>query len=677
MMNSRYELEDRLGLGGMGAVYRAYDRVKSQYVALKRVPLASTATDVSMRLALAREFKTLASLRHPHIINVLDYGFDSDKQPFFTMELLEDAETITSAAQERPQEGRIHLLLQLLQALAYLHRRGVIHRDLKPANVLVTREGQVKVLDFGIAQDLSESRLHHAPAGTLIYIAPETLLDQPASVQSDLYAFGVIAYEIFLGRTPFEGDLGTMIADILAQEANVSMFPQNLAQFMARLLAKEAQARYPSADVTLEALCQATGTPRPQESWALRENILTGAQFVGRETEMALLKEALHQAFTGRGSAWLVGGESGVGKSRLMEELRIQAQVEGALTLYGQAIPEGSVPFRLWHDALRCLLLQATSAQDGEWAVLRAILPHAEHHSSALDRHALSQALLGLLRHQASPVLLILEDLHWATDSLELLRPLLTEVHKHPWLIVGSYRDDERPRLPQELPLMHRLKLDRLSPQAISELAQAMLGRVQRHAEIVELLQRETEGNAFFIVEVVRAIVESSGGLSEVGRVTLPRNVFAGGVQQVIQRRLERVEDEALDLLKWSAIVGRAIDLPLLALLSPQANLEAWLDTCASAAILELIGERWRFSHDRIRDVLLSSLAEDERRVRHGRIAQALEDLYGGLAEWAGVLAYHWQRADNEARCQFYQQRALEYAAQANAQHALNELCQR
>ncbi|MCS6872993.1 MAG: ATP-binding protein, partial [Anaerolineae bacterium] len=209
-----------------------------------------------------------------------------------------------------------------------------------------------------------------------------------------------------------------------------------------RLLAKEAQARYASADETLEALCRATRTPRPQESWTLRENLLTGAQFVGRETEMALLTEAMHQAFAGRGSAWLVGGESGVGKSRLLEELRIQAQIEGALTLYGQAIPEGSVPFRLWHDALRCLLMQATSAQEREWAVLRAILPHTDHKSASFDRQALSEALLALLRYQTSPILLILEDLHWATDSLELLRPLLTEVQDHPWLIVGSYRDD-------------------------------------------------------------------------------------------------------------------------------------------------------------------------------------------------------------------------------------------
>jgi len=675
MIGSRYELEDKLGMGGMGTVYRAYDRLKNHYVALKRIPLSSVTSDVSVRLALAREFKTLAALRHPNIINVLDYGFDAERQPFFTMELLEDARIITTAASQQPKAEQVRLLLQLLQALAYLHRRGVIHRDLKPGNVLVTREGQVKVLDFGIAQDMSDSRIRHAPAGTLIYIAPEILLDQPASVQSDLYAFGVIAYEIFTEHLPFEGDLGSVIADILARSPDLSQLPDSVTELMGKLLSKEAQDRCASAEVVIEALCQATAAPKPAESWALRETLLTGAQFVGRKDELDTLRDALQAAFEGQGSAWLVGGESGVGKSRLMEELRIQAQVDGALTLYGQAIPEGSVPFRLWHDTLRYLLLQATTVQEGEWAVLGAILPHNERkHSGSLDRQALAQALLALLRSQSSPVLLILEDLHWATDSLELLKPLLKEVHNHPWLIVGSYRDDERPTLHQELPLMRHLKLERLSPQDIHDLTQAMLGRVQRHQEIVELLQRETKGNAFFIVEVVRAIVESSGGLNEVGRATLPRTVFEGGVQQVIQRRLQRVEEEALELLKWSAIVGKAIDLGLLALLRPQARLEAWLDSCTSAAILELVGDRWRFSHDRIRDVLLRSLDDDERARRHGQIAQALEELYGASEEWAGVLAYHWQRAGDAARSQLHQQRALAYAAQADAPLTLGEL---
>src|SRR5262249_42494050 len=145
-----------------------------------------------LRLTLAREFRVLASLRHPNIISVLDYGFDDDLSPYFTMELLEGAESIMKAGASLSTDGKIDLLAQTLQALAYLHRRGVIHRDLKPGNVMVVG-GRVKVLDFGVstlrARDGEGGRVL---VGTLPYMAPELLLGEAASEASDLYAIGTI-----------------------------------------------------------------------------------------------------------------------------------------------------------------------------------------------------------------------------------------------------------------------------------------------------------------------------------------------------------------------------------------------------------------------------------------------------------------------------------------------------
>src|SRR5579859_3076052 len=155
VVSSRYEIVAEIGHGGMGVVYRTLDRLSGQMVALKKVnalydQLEDTRDSVDFRIALAQEFKTLASLRHPNIISVLDYGFDRSRQPYFTMELLETAPTILRAAEKVTLAQKIQLVLQMLQALAYLHRRGIIHRDLKPDNVLVA-DGTVKVLDFGLA----------------------------------------------------------------------------------------------------------------------------------------------------------------------------------------------------------------------------------------------------------------------------------------------------------------------------------------------------------------------------------------------------------------------------------------------------------------------------------------------------------------------------------------------
>ena len=136
--------------------YRVTDRLSGKTVALKHVLLddpseMTTVQGDDLRVSLTHEFRTLASLHHPNVINVIDHGFDEDRNPFFTMELLDGGEPITDVAKSKQETDQIALLVQLLEALWYLHRRDVIHRDLKPANVLVSTDGQVKVLDFGLA----------------------------------------------------------------------------------------------------------------------------------------------------------------------------------------------------------------------------------------------------------------------------------------------------------------------------------------------------------------------------------------------------------------------------------------------------------------------------------------------------------------------------------------------
>jgi len=179
IVDRSYRLYEQLGEGGMGAVYRASQLLTGRSVALKLVshdqarerPADATA-DRQLHLALAREFRTLASLHHPNIIRVLGYGFDEDQGPYFTMELLHAPQTLLEAAAQHPLEGKVLLITQLLRTLVYVHQRGVLHRDIKPSNVLVV-QGKVKLLDFGIAAQMkSEANL----AGTLEYMAPEFLL---------------------------------------------------------------------------------------------------------------------------------------------------------------------------------------------------------------------------------------------------------------------------------------------------------------------------------------------------------------------------------------------------------------------------------------------------------------------------------------------------------------------
>src|SRR5579859_7937808 len=203
LINERYLIQNPIGKGGMGIVYRATDRLSGQNIALKQVidpaadsVLSSTSRSIDKRLALAQEFQLLASLRHPHIISVLDYGFDAQRQPYFTMDLLENPVTVTEYCLDLPADKKLQALVDIVQALKYLHRRGILHRDLKPANILVAN-GQVKVLDFGLAVIHEQQHSDKSStSGTLAYMAPELLIGESASESSDLYAVGVVAYEL-------------------------------------------------------------------------------------------------------------------------------------------------------------------------------------------------------------------------------------------------------------------------------------------------------------------------------------------------------------------------------------------------------------------------------------------------------------------------------------------------
>jgi eukaryotic-like serine/threonine-protein kinase len=680
-VGKRYILEELLGQGGMGAVYRAHDRLSRQPVALKVVTLqaenlqfATKATGMDTEIALAHEFKTLASLRHPNIISVLDYGFDEHRRPFFTMELLENAETIIDAGRHFDEDGQVQLLIQVLQALAYLHRRGIVHRDLKPDNVVVI-DGHVKVLDFGlaIAQDyLAASQ--DVVVGTLAYIAPEVLQSEPATFASDMYAVGIMAYELFAERHPYTlTDVSQLIEDIISTHPPIEPLGLGpvLSSVLERLLAKDPADRINDPRELIKLYADSTDQQIRYETDVIRESYLQAARFVGRQSEMAILTDALQQSLTGPGGTWLISGESGVGKSRLLDELRIQALVQGALAVLGGAVSDGSQPYQVWHEPLRRLVLEVEVSEQ-EAGILKAIVPDIEYLMDCtaatapdLDPQATQNRLLEtvetVFRRQAQPAVVFLEDLHWAgSESIALLNRL-SRLEDLPLLIIGSVRTDATAHWQQLAINAHYLELDRLDPEGIQQISTSMLGETGRRPEVVDLLQRETEGNVFFIVEVVRALAEEAGELDLVGAVSLPESVFAGGIQRIVERRLQGMPEDALRYLHYAAVIGREIDLLLLKHLDTQFDPGSWLALCDNAAVLEVREARWRFVHDKLRELLLNQLPDRAR--YHQEVAQAIEVVYAtNLAAHYANLAYHWQQAQVTDKAILYLEKAGEQA---------------
>ena len=709
----RYHLLQRLGRGGFGSVYLAKDRLDG-LVALKRLhPPGSSVRappggglrpmpERRSRRELAHEFEVLASLRHPHIISVLDYGFD-EQQPYLVLEFLGGALTIDQAGRAQPGAVKVGLLVQMLQALLYLHRRGILHRDLKPANILVV-DGQVKVLDFGLAVE-REQRARAMGSGTPGYLAPEVLRGEAPSERSDLYAAGVIAYELFVGRRPharclpeatrmaeaadtgsgsesFGSELDWIVQQLVVMDeeapCQVIEMPEELepglSQVLSRLLDPDPRRRFQSADQAIAALCEATGQVLPVETAATRESFLQAARFAGRERELGLLEAALDAVEQeARGSVWLVAGESGVGKSRLLNEFRIGALARGIAVLRGQAILTGARPYQAWQEVLRSLTC-LIRLEDWEASVLKPLVPDIEALllepvadpaplSSEASHQRLLLAVEGIFSRLSQPTVLILEDLQWAdSSSLALLTQLAKLAPGTRLLLVGSYRDDERPRLLDGLPGLQVLKLPRLSPAEIAALSESMMGSPGRDPRVLSLLERETEGNPFFLIEVIRSLAEESGRLDSIGSVPLPARAFVGGMRAIIERRLGKVPPEAREWLRFAAILGRDIHEELLREALPALDLAGGLRQCADAAVLEAAGNRWRFAHDKLREGLLDSLPPEEARALHREAARAIEAVYPDEGGWLAALAHHWGQAGDEDREAHASERAGEYA---------------
>ncbi|MBE2271856.1 MAG: tetratricopeptide repeat protein, partial [Anaerolinea sp.] len=702
-INDRYHLLDVLGSGGMGVVYRAADHLTGATVALKRVlvkpmltapmltpaaPPLDSQTDTrgysdapsgEAPLALAREFRLLASLRHPHIITVNDYGFDRQRQPFFTMDMIASPRTITEAGTHAPLDERMRLLTGMLSGLAYIHRRGIIHRDLKPANVLVDANGVVRVVDFGLSLE-TRATDEVGMAGTTAYFAPELLTGGVPTIAADLYTAGVIAYELITGRFPYRLDnMRALLDDILYAMPDMDDLDPYLAYALGRLLTKDPTDRFASAEDAIRELAAAANYTLPPQSIEVRESYLRASAFVGRDAELTQLIGALEESLTGIGSTWLVGGESGVGKSRLLEEVRIRALVAGALVLRGGGV-EGGGTYHLWRDPLRRLLL-STEISDLEAGVLKAIVPEIETLIGReiapipaligrAEQERLTLTILDVFKRQHEPLVLLLEDLHWATDALDPLRRLIPLAGNYAWLIIGNYRADEMLDLPSLLPGMTAIHLERLPESAIADLSAAMLGEVGRAPDVVDLLVRETEGNAFFMVEVVRALAEHAGDLANVSVMTLPERVMAGGVAEITRRRLSRVPASGMTALELAAILGRVLDPNILFATHAVPDWDAWLTDCVNAAVIDWYEGGWRFAHDKLREVLRADIPPDRLVELSRYAAEAIESVYPDDLMHAGALADHWEVAGDNRRAVEYGVRAAQYIRETSGQGA-------
>jgi tetratricopeptide (TPR) repeat protein len=706
LLQNRYRIDAKLGEGGMGVVYKAHDTLLDRPVAVK-VLSPQLATDGAERLL--REARSVAQLDHPHIVAVYDAG-EIDGQPFIVMQLVA-GKSLRDASVSLDQA--IDIARQVCLALDYAHGTGLIHRDIKPENIMLTDGNVAKLMDFGLARSEGRTRLTQAGmiVGTVAYMAPEQVLRGEADARSDLYSLGCVLYELVTHRPPFAGDdpisiisQHLQVPPVAPHWYNAQVSPE-LEGILLKLMAKDPAERYASARDVLNAIEQLTpvmaqAVEMPPVSPALLLGTVLRSRLVGRDGELRELKSSIELAASGHGQVVLVEGEPGIGKTRLLQEAQVYGRLRGFTVLVGRCYEqETGIPYLPFIEVFqgrfrgmsRADLLDDLGETAPEFVKLipevRRTLPDVEPSpplEPIQERLRLFSSVAEYLTNLShrTPLVLVLEDLHWAdAASLALLQHLTRALRGERVLILGSYRDVELDRkhplgdVLREMNrerLYNRVSLRRLPREGVGAMVRTMFEVTQVTEEFLDLLYRETEGNPFFVEEVLKSLVEEGvigredgrwRRVKEIAEIDVPQSI-----KEVIGRRLERVSEACQRALSLAAVIGRRFRFEVLQALGEQPE-EELLDSLEEAMRAQLIREEsdageveYDFVHALIREVLYEQLSLRRRMTFHQKVGETLERQYAGRLEAVVEdLAHHFTRAPHGEGLE----KAIQYSIEA------------
>jgi tRNA A-37 threonylcarbamoyl transferase component Bud32 len=666
-LEGRYHVERELGEGGMATVYRADDLRHERKVALKVLkPELAAALGAERFLA---EIKTTANLQHPHILPLFDSG-EADSLLFYVMPYVEGE----SLRDRLDREGRfavddaIRIVTLIASALEYSHARGIVHRDIKPANIMLSG-GLPVVTDFGVAlaiQNAGDVRLTGTgmSLGTPLYASPEQATgDSPVDSRSDLYSLGCVLYELLAGHPPHPA---RTTQAIVAKRLTVAptpvralrpTVPEHVDVALGRALAIDPAQRYQAAGEFSRAL--------------------QGSK------ERAELYDRLDDVAGGKGTLVLLGGEPGVGKTRLSESVLEEARRRGFMCVVGHSYEaEGTPPFAPFIEQLeytaRVVPPESFRAALGDAAPeIARIMPALRSQFNDIGegielppdqfRHYLFFRYSEFLARACgiAPLVVLFEDLHWADESsLLLIEHLAQRLHGMAVLAIGTYRAAE---LDVGRPLA--ASLERLAPQRnVNRMALKPLPREEIHEllevlggspppdPLLETISNVTEGNPFFVQEVFRHLSEEGRLFDDEGRwrkdLTAKELDVPEGVRLVVGRRLERVSDNCRKALTTAAVIGRRFPLNVLEavrVVDEDALLDA-LDEAEAAQLIHAVrGHRnpvYGFTHELIRQTLIDTMSIPRRQRQHTRIAAALSEVHGrNVEKHASEMAHHLYQA--------------------------------
>jgi serine/threonine protein kinase len=764
-VRERFDVGRCLGEGTFGVVYEAVLRERGARVALKKLRVA----DASAIFGFKQEFRALADVVHDNLVRLHEL-FSVDDELYLSMELVDGEsflgyvrgldtpsgtfaelptappssdETYDDASNpRRPRAsreiqvrvdpvwspGRVDVerlraaIRQLALGVAAIHDAKRLHRDLKPSNVLVTRDGRVKILDFGLVAvlDHASARQPLRPAGTPAYMSPEQAQGLPLGPASDWYAVGVMLYEALAGALPIDGDVASILADKAAIDppdprVRAPGIPDDLADLCLALLQRDPAAR-PARAAVLSALGADPGAEIEPSNLPL----------IGREHHLAALEDAFAAVRRGRAVVMLLHGPSGMGKTALLHRfLEGLVEAHGAVVLEGRCYERDSVPFKTLDPLIDGLTNHLATVPRAELApllcpevsALGRIFPILRRLAAAVGAPAVSDALdpaearrlaSAALRRIAArladraPLVLAVDDLQWGDDdSAPLLLDLIAPPDPPPLLFLAGYRSEDTAsialvsalhrRMARGEPVgdLRELLVGPLAPREARSLARALFavggavggadGRpeveLSEEPEEVTAIARESGGNPFFVQELCRYARGAESG---------PRSAIT--LEDVLTRRIAALPDPARRLLVVIAVAGRPIREEAARRAAALEDDDRALDLLRAQCLVRTrrgpgvaaeIGGGERDSapgqppyreletyHDRIRVAASCGLSPAALAVEHRALARALVETGGSDPE---TLMVHFEAGGDAAQARAYAELAADRAAAALA----------
>lgn len=637
----RYELLEKIARGGMGTVYRARDRSTGKICALKYVQVGQRRHDKAVLEGFEREYQILSGLSHPRIIRVFDYGV-IERGAYYTMELLEGMDLRRFG--KVPWRAMCQYLRDVATCLSLLHARRLLHRDLSPGNVKLTDDGHCKLIDFGALTEFGQTDI---VIGTPPFIAPEVLRVGRMDHRVDLYALGALAYYCLTGQHAYKAEkIADLPAAWLQQPAAPSSFaedvPAGLDELVMSLLRENPLARPASAAeviARLDAIAGLSSDDDAAES-ALAQSFLAAPRFVGQKQVLARLNAAILAAGAGAGQALRIEGPAGAGRTRLLEELAIRAQVAGAVVLRADASAQRGrdATVRALDQALHFALPQVQSGglvdfeqrlvQVSRERTLVVLVDNAEH----ADDGSIG-ALIGIARalpHQR--IVLVITD---RTDSFDA-----------PAFGFGTLRA-----------ACDAVKLENLSRADTAELMRSLFGEASRAERLADWMHAQTAGSPLHCLGLLRHLVSQDVIRHERGTWVLPSNrpdtQLSDALEDSLSRRLGSLSAEARELVYCLSLQRLEPTLGLCRALVGEGARGALvlLDELAASDVLHRDQDRYLFSSAALRQAVLKRLGHASRRASHLRLGRALSSMAGAQdLELRVEAGWHLIRGGDELR---------------------------